>query len=1009
MSIAVERAFAEAAPLPTAPRTLRTAAGGLIDRARPINFIFDGRPFQGLAGDTLASALLANGVRLVGRSFKYHRPRGILSAGSEEPNALVELRSGAWREPNTRATVAELFEGLEATSQNRWPSLRHDLLSVNLVLSPVFAAGFYYKTFMWPAALWERVYEPLIRRAAGLGRAAGSPDPDHYERMHAHCDVLVAGGGPSGLAAALAAARSGARVILVDETDRPGGRLLSERREIDGLRGIDWVDATLEELRSSGNVEILVRTTLFGIYDHGQYGAVERVTDHLSAAPAHVPRQRSWRIVAKRAIVAAGAIERPIVFGDNDRPGVMLAGAVRSYVNRYGVLPGREIAIFTSCDDGWRTAGDVTAAGGRVAVVVDCRGTVSPSLIAPAERAGARIMTGARVTGTSGGPELRSITVSTRAGRVEKVRCDCLAVSNGWNPVVSFDAHVSRRPVWNDAISAFVPDAQPDWFRSVGAAAGTLALVDALAEGTQAGRAAAAEVGFRPAATPAWSCDPETTASSPTWRVARTRGKAFVDFQNDVTDKDIELAHREGFRSVEHLKRYTTLGMATDQGKTSNVSGMAIMAELTGQQIPRIGSTVSRPPYAPVALGALAGHHTGQEYRMTRLTPSHRWCERNGAVFVNSGVWKRAAYFPRPGETDWAQSVSREVSTVRSAVGICDVSTFGKIDFQGSDALALIEMAYANPFGSLAIGRCRYALMLREDGFVLDDGTIARLGENHYVATASTANAARAMQHLEFVRQWLRPDLDVQMTSTSEQWAQFAIAGPRSRDTLRAIVDGGADLSNGAVPFLACRELRVGGGIEARLFRISFSGELAYELAVPARYGEAAWNAILEAGRPYGIAPYGTEAVSVMRIEKGHPATAELNGMTTARDLGLDRMLARKKDYVGRLMKEREALTEPDRPVLVGVTPVDPNDRLRAGSHFVATGATASTATDEGYLTSTAFSPSLGRWIGLGLLKRGARRHGEMIRAFDPIRGGDAVCKVCAPCFVDPREERSRA
>ena len=1009
MTLTLERVGPAAArPVARTRQPFRIDEGVAIDRTRPVSFRFDGRVYGGYAGDTLASALLANGVQLVGRSFKYHRPRGILSAGSEEPNALVELRTGARREPNTRATVVELYDGLDATSQNRWPSLRYDALSINTALAPLLAAGFYYKTFMWPSAFWERLYEPMIRRAAGLGRAADAPDPDHYDKMHAHCDVLVIGGGAAGLAAALAAGRTGARVILVDEQAAPGGRLLADRRQIDGLPSAIWAESALRDLATLPDVTVLPRTTLFGVYDHGQYGAVERVSDHMVEPRPDTPRQRYWRIVAKQAILAAGAIERPHVFAGNDRPGVMLAGAVRTFINKYGVLPGREIAIFTTSDEGWRTLDDVVEAGSRVPVVIDARATVDPALTAAAAAAGVRVILGGQVVTTFGRPDLTSLQVRGPSGPEERIRCDCLAVANGWNPVVHLDSHLGRKPIWDERISAFVPAAPIDGMTAVGAAAGHLRLVEALDDGTRAGGSAAVACGFTIGAPEIFVTDAESDAHEPLWRVKATKGKAFVDFQNDVAASDVELAHREGFRAVEHLKRYTTLGMATDQGKTSNLAGLGIMAELTGKPIPGVGTTVFRPPFTPVAIGALAGHHRGKAFRSTRYTPSHRWGEANGAVFVTSGQWLRAAYFVKPGETDWLESVTREVRTVRSTVGICDVSTFGKIDIQGRDAIKLIEAAYANAIASLPIGKARYAILLREDGFMMDDGTIARLGDTHFVATASTANAARVMQHLEYVHQWLYPQLDVQMISVSEQWAQFAVAGPRARDTLRAIVDPAFDIGNDAVPVLAARELTVGGGVPARLFRISFSGELAYELAVPARFGDAAWQALLEAGAPFGIAPYGVEALGVMRIEKGHVSTAEINGQTTARDLGLSGMLAKKKDFVGRLLKDRPVLVDADRAVLVGVKPVDPKVRIRAGGHFLALDAAAVSSADDGHLTSVAFSPTLGQWIGLGLLARGAGRHGERIRVYDPVRGGDAVVEVCAPCFVDPKEEKLR-
>ena len=1011
----LEGAGPAAAP-PSALRLqpFRTVSGGLIDRCSPLPFSFDGRRYMGVQGDTLASALLANGVRLVGRSFKYHRPRGLLAAGSEEPNALVELRGGARREPNTRATVAELYAGLEAASQNRWPSLALDALGVNGLVAPVLAAGFYYKTFMWPAALWERLYEPMIRRVAGLGRAAGADDPDAYEKGHAHCDVLVVGGGPAGLSAALAAGRAGARVILVDEDFVLGGRLNAERREIDGSPAAEWLSATLAELRSLPEVRLLARTTLFGVYDHGAYGAVEREGDHLAVPPEHAPRQRLWRIAARQAVLAAGALERPHVFGGNDRPGIMLAGAVRTYLNRFGVLPGHSVAVLTSGDDGWRTVDDVAAAGGRVAAVIDTRAEAPPELRRRAEALGARVIAGGHVAGTRGRLALASVDVAGAGGRTERIACDCLAMANGWNPLVHLDSHLSARPVWSEAIHAFVPGPGhghgPDaGMRAAGAAAGRLTLAECLETGGRAGAEAASACGFAAVAPAVPTTDPEGVAHVPLWRAPRSRGKAFVDFQNDVAASDIELAHREGFRAVELLKRYTTLGMATDQGKTSNLSGLGIMAELTGRTIPGVGTTMFRPPYTPVAIGAFAGHHRGRDFRPTRQVASHAWCVENGAVFVEAGLWRRPAYVPRPGEGDWMVSVSREVETVRARVGLCDMTTLGKIDIQGPDAAAFLDRVCANAIGTLPVGRCGYAVLLREDGLMMDDGTVARLGESRFVITVSSAHAAKVMQHLEFCRQWLWPGLDVRMASVSEQWAQYALAGPRARDTLRGIVDPDFDLADAALPVLGCAAVTVGGGIPARLFRLSFSGELAYEIAVPAGYGDAAWRALMAAGAAHGICAYGAEALSVMRIEKGYPAGAEINGQTTAGDLGLGALLAADKDYVGRLMKDRPGLADPDRPVLAGFHPVDRGARLRAGAHFFGLCATPSLAADEGSMTSVAYSPTLGHWIGLGLIRRGSARHGERVRAYDPVRGGDVVVEICPPAFVDPNGEKLHA
>ncbi|CAD5293459.1 Sarcosine oxidase subunit alpha [Bosea sp. 62] len=984
----------------------RLASGGLIDRGHQLDFSFDGTSYRGYAGDTLASALLANGVRLVGRSFKYHRPRGILSAGPEEPNALVELRSGARREPNTRATVVELFAGLDAASQNRWPLLAFDLLSINGLVSPALVAGFYYKTFMWPASFWEKLYEPLIRRAAGLGRAAGSEDPDHYEKAFAFCDLLVIGGGPAGLAAALAAGRSGARVILCDEDFRLGGRLLAEKREIGGKQASEWLAATLAELQSLPEVRIMSRTTVFGLYDHGIYGAVERVADHLPRPPAHLPRQRGWRIQAKRAILAAGALERPIVFAGNDRPGVMLAGAVRSYVNRHGVLPGRETVLFTAGDDGWTTARDIAAAGGKVAAIVDSR-PADPARKALADKLGARLFAGGAVMAARGGRQLSGVTIRDASGAKSELSCDLLAVSNGWNPTLHLTSHQNGKPAWDDGLQCFVPGTVPAGLAVAGSAAGRFTLAQALEDGARLGSEAAVEAGLAAIpAEPIPATDPETNGLAPVWRVSGGKGKAFVDYQNDVTDKDVELAAREGFRPVEHLKRYTTLGMATDQGKTSNLSGLAIMAEQTGRTIPQTGTTTFRPPYTPVAIGALAGHHRGKDFRPIRLAPTHDWSKEQGAVFVEAGPWLRAQYYPRPGENDWLTTVNREVKAVRAGVGLCDVSTLGKIDIQGADAAEFLERVYINGWKALPVGKARYGLMLREDGFVMDDGTTSRLGETHFLMTTTTANAGKVMQHLEFCHQVLWPELDVRMVSVSEQWAQVAIAGPKARETLRGVIDPEHDLSNEAFPYLAARAVTVGSGIPARLFRISFSGELAYELAVPADYGDAMVRALMQAGAPFGITPYGTEALGVMRIEKGHVAGNELNGQTTARDLGLGKMMSSKKDFVGRLMAGRQALVEQDRPAFVGFKPVEPGQRLRAGAHFIGVGKPAVMENDEGYMTSVAYSPHLNRWMGLGLIRGGAARIGERVRAYDPVRNGDVVVEICSPIFVDPEGAR---
>ena len=971
-------------------------AGGLVDRSKQLSFTFNNKSMTGYEGDTLASALLANGQQLVGRSFKYHRPRGIFSAGSEEPNAMVHLRRGAAQEPNTRATVAELFNGLEATSQNHRGSLEFDLMSVTDLASPFLSAGFYYKTFMWPKKFWEKLYEPAIRASAGLGRLSMQEDPDSYDKGFLHCDMLIIGAGPAGLMAALTAGRAGARVILADEDHLMGGRLNAETLSVDDQEGSAWAAAAAAELDAMPNVRLMTRTSVYGAYDHGVYGALERMTDHVPTSGGK-PRQVLWRIYAKRAILTAGATERSIAFPMNDRPGVMLAGSVRTYVNRYGVAPGKKVAVFTNNDDGWRTATDLHAAGVSIAAVIDSR-EITPLAAIP----GALILMGASVASTSGYLGLKSIATSSGV----KIETDCLAVSGGWSPNVHLTCHQRGRPTWRDDIAAFVPGGDlPIGMHVAGAGNGSLALASSLKEGANVSASVASDLGF--AATAAFpSAEDQSTDITPFWHV-EGKGRAWIDLQNDVTVKDVKQSQAEGFRSVEHLKRYTTLGMATDQGKTSNVLGLAIMAEATGKSIPETGTTIFRPPYSPVPIGALAGRARGKDFRPFRLTPSHKWAETHGADFVEAGAWLRAQWFRKGSEKGWRDSVDREVEATRGSVGICDVTTLGKIDIQGRDAAAFLNKVYANGFAKLAVGKVRYGLMMREDGIVMDDGTTARLGENHFIMTTTTANAGPVFRHMEFARQCLWPGMDVHLISTTDGWAQFAVAGPNARNLLSKIVD--MDISNEAFPFMACAETTVCGGTPARLFRISFSGELAFEIAVPARYGDAMMTKLMEAGEEFDATPYGTEALGVMRIEKGHAAGNELTGQTTANNLGLGKMVSKKKDSIGNRLSERPEMNREDDLRLVGFKPVDTSKPLAAGAHFVDNGKEAVTKNDLGWMTSVAYSPELGHSIGLGFLKKGDQRKGDKLRAVDLLRGGEVEVEVVSPHMIDPEGERLRA
>jgi methylglutamate dehydrogenase subunit C len=982
----------------------RNPTGGLINRSRPLSFTFDGKAYSGYEGDTLASALIANDVRLVGRSFKYHRPRGILTAGSEEPNALVTLRTGAHAEPNTRATTIPLFDGLEATSQNRWPSLGFDLLAVNQFASPLFVAGFYYKTFMWPAKFWERLYEPLIRRAAGLGKLSMLPDPDQYDREHGFCDLLVIGGGAAGLAAALTAARAGLRVILADEDSRLGGRLLAERHDIDGMPASDWAEQATAELESFQNVRLLRRTTVFGIYDGREYVAVERVSDHLARTPAGQPRQRLWKIIAKRSILATGAIERPIIFGGNDRPGVMTAAAVSAYVNRFAALPGRRAIVFATSDSGWMTALDLVNAGVEVAAVVDPRDAAPPAADA-LRKGGSEILMGAVVSDAIGAP-VRKAKVRLADGAVRCISVDLVAVAGGWNPAIGLASNLGDKPVWSDAIHSFVLAETPRGLAAAGAAAGCFSLGAALADGVDKAFGAIDDLGIKRPVIPHFTASDDSDRAAPLWHVTGARTKAFVDLQNDVTDTDIALAAREGFVSIEHLKRYTTLGMATDQGKTSQLNGHALLAAATGKSIAEAGTILSRAPYQPVAIGVLAGHHRDENFRPERRTASHDWAIEQNATFVDTGMWKRAQWFARVGESEWIETVNREVTMTRGGVGICDVSTLGKIDVHGPDAAALLDRLYINMFSTLPVGKARYGVMLREDGFVMDDGTTTRFAEDNFFLTTTTVNAARVMQHIDYARQVLWPELDVQATSVTEQWATYAVAGPRSRELLqRAFPE--TDLSNEALPYMGAVKFPW-RGFEVRIYRLSFSGELAYEVSISAVLGDRLIRHLFENGRPFDMVAYGTEALGVMRIEKGHPAGNELNGQTTAADLGMGRMMSKKKDFIGRIMAERPALVDPARPTLVGLKPCRPGQRIRAGAHLLSPAARPIAANDEGYVTSAAWSPTLGHSIALALLRDGPQRHGQQIVVHDPVRGGDIIAEVCDPVFVDPEGARVR-
>lgn len=992
----------------------RLAIGGRIDRGDVRAFSFNGRRYFGYAGDTLASALLANGIHFVGRSFKYHRRRGILGSGPEEPNALVQLGEGARTDPNMRATTVSLFDGLRAKSQNCWPFLWFDIGGINDRLAGLLPAGFYYKTFMQPARLWK-LYEKYIRKAAGLGRAPTERDPDRYEQQYAHCDVLVVGAGPAGLAAAKAAGATGARVIIADEQEEFGGALLAEegrRTQIEGSLPQRWLGQNCAELSSMGEVSMLPRTTAFGYYAHNFIGLHERLTDHLSDE-GNRPRQRLWKVRAKEVVLATGSLERPLVFATNDRPGIMLAGAVRTYINRYGVSPGARAVVFTNNDTAYAAALDMAEAGISVEAIIDLRASVEGDLPRLTREAGIPVFQGYAIVATSGWRRVTGVTVMRLndagdgvTGPARKFRCDCVAMSGGWNPAVHLFSQSRGKLKFERGDGTFVPGEATQAARSAGTCNGSFSLAECLLEGAAAGLAAALNAGFEgEGETPPRVSEPRDGPLKPVWRMpfARKGARMFVDFQNDVTTKDLDLAVREGYHSIEHVKRYTTTGMGTDQGKTGNVNALAIVAGALGADIPAVGVTTFRAPYTPVTFGAIAGRNIGALFDPVRRTPMHEWHVERGAMFEDVGQWKRAWYYPRDGET-MRQAVEREVKAARDSVGILDYSTLGKIDISGPDAAVFLNRVYTNSWTKLGVGRCRYGVMLRDDGMVMDDGVTVRLAEDHFLMTTTTGNAASVLSWLE---EWLQtewPDLRVHCTSVTEQFATISICGPQARKLLASVAPD-MTLDGDAFPHMSMQEGIV-AGVSARVLRVSFTGEAGFEINVPTRYGRAVWNALIEAGTPLGITPYGTEAMHVLRAEKGFIiAGQESDGTVTPIDLGMSWIVNwTKGDFIGRRALNRSDTTRDDRKQLVGLLTVDPKVVLDEGAQIVKKVSDAPPMTMIGHVTSSYFSPNLGRSIALAVIRAGRDRMGEKLYA--PMLDGAIEVIVTEPVFFDPKGER---
>ncbi|MDX3928522.1 MAG: sarcosine oxidase subunit alpha family protein [Shinella sp.] len=980
----------------------RLPSGGRIDRGRTVTVSFDGRTFPAHPGDTLASALLAGGQQIFARSFKYHRPRGLMAAGVEEPNALVHLRDGARHEPNAQATMVEVFDGLVATSQNAWPSLQFDIGSVNGALSRFFGAGFYYKTFIGPfrgTGFWMAC-EKIIRNAAGMGRATTLDDPDHYEKINAFCDVLIVGAGPAGISAALAAGRKGENVILVEQDHELGGSLLGEAT---GGASDAWLGEALAELRDLPSVRVLSRTTAFGAYDSEVFGLVERFQDHLLVPEAGKPRQRYWLVRTGRAILATGAIERPLVFAGNDVPGVMLASAARAYLNRHAVLAGERVVVATNNDSAYTAAVDLAKAGAKV-TLCDLRPYIPGDLSLRALGAGIDLRLGHSVLKAEGGKQVRGARVAAVdangrvSGTASVVACDLIVTSGGWAPALHLWSQRFGKPRYDAELDAFLPPVEKGVFTCVGSLVGARSATEALDQGHAAGGGAGTRGNLRDHGD-FWGRGlmPTTVITNAN---GSTPGKAFVDFQHDVKLADIDQAHLEGYVSVEHLKRYTTSGMAADQGKTSNLNALARMAALRGMEIPQIGTTTFRPPYTPVAIGAIVAHDHGLHFRPTRLSTIHDWHVENGAQTIEAGAWLRPWYYPSRGES-LRDAYIREAAHVREHAGIVDVSTLGKIAVQGPDAAEFLNRIYANGFKTLAVGRLRYGVMLREDGFVLDDGATARLGENDYFMSTTTANAAKVLAQAEFLLQTAWRDLKVHVTTVTDQWAAVAIAGPKSRTVLVELT--GADLGKEALPNNHLTYVAI-AGVPCRLHRMSYSGELAYEIYIPAKSGRKVWEALVEAGKPHDLKPYGTEAMGTLRIEKGHVAGAEIEGRTTMKDLGLEGLASAKKPFIGSVLRRRELLDDPKRPSLIGLEIVG-DAGAKAGSLLFARDVPAR-GHGEGWVSSTTYSPALKKNIALALLSRGPERIGETIQVVDFVGGQTLQAKVVSHHFFDPEGHR---
>jgi sarcosine oxidase subunit alpha len=988
---------------------------GYINRDKKISFTFNGKKYFGYEGDTLASALLANGIHLVGRSFKYHRPRGFFGAGVDEPNAKVQLYKGAKTEPNANATEVELVEGLIVKSQNCWPSVSFDFGAINNLFQKFFPAGFYYKTFMWPKSFWYKVYEPIIRKAAGLGVAPLKPDPDRYEHKYEYCDVLIAGSGPSGLASALAAAKNGARVILAEDKSRFGGSLLVDEVTIGNKKGKEWADEAISQLKSMPNVIVKNRSQVFGYYDHNMMVMFEKTRDHIENPNKFTPRQKLWYIRAKEIVISTGSLERPLIFGNNDRPGILLSSAAKEYLKVYGVLVGRKPIIFTNNDSAYDTAIEFKK-NGINPLVVDTRTNSDSSVISEAKNLNIDIKFFHGIANTKGHLKVNSATIGkfnsdkSSYENLEEVSCDCICVSGNWTPTVHLSSQSGNKLKFNETIDAFIPSQSRQKESTIGSANGSFTLKQALEDGFNKGFELSNKITNKNSkSTTPTSNERSYGEHDKFWCMPLPKNKhykRFVDFQNDVAVSDIELAVREGFRSIEHVKRYTTLGMATDQGKTSNLNGLQLVSNIEGKIVPEVGHTTFRPPYTAVTIGTIVGREVGKHYRPTRKSPMHEWHEKNNAVFVDAGLWLRPRYYKQDNES-LEEAAKREANNVRKNVGVCDVTSLGKIDIKGPDTAEFLNRIYTNAWMKLPVGKARYGVMLREDGIVFDDGTTTRISENHFHMTTTTAQAVNVLAHLEYYLQVVWPELNVNVLSTTEQWAGAALAGPNSRELLSKLFPE-TNILNEALPFMGYKESDL-FDVPARIFRISFSGELAYEINVESSYGTFMWEKIIEFGQEMNIEPYGTEALSTLRIEMGHVAGSELDGRTIPYDVSLEGMLSKKKDFIGKRSLTREAFLNPKREKVVGVIPLDKKTTIPEGSHLVKDGNASSPNPKLGHVSASCWSVEYNNPFSLAIIQDGKNRIGEKLYAVSPLNNKNIAVEIVSSHYVDPKGERVRS